>query len=153
MLPYYNPYHNLVSMQATISQFESELAVLNNRLETQDLETQKANSKFEFSVSENEKVKKNFELEKKAWADEKASLVTRAETAEASLAEATTELSNLKRQISQMVSAIFGKLLYITLNIIIFSLMIIVIFISGSLYVCEHRPQEHQPQAEHADQT
>ena len=56
-------------------------------------------------------MKKKFEAEKKIWADEKASLVTRAETAEASLAEATTELSDLKRQISQMVSAIFGKLL------------------------------------------
>ena len=115
MLPYYNPYHNLVSMQATISQFESELAVLKSRLETQ-----KANSKFEFSVSENEKLKKKFESEKKVWADEKASLVTRAETAEASLAEATTKLSDLKRQISQMVSAIFGKLLCKTSNIVIF---------------------------------
>ena len=99
-------------MEAAISQFESELAALKSRLETQELETQKANSKFEFSVSENEKLKKNFESEKKIWADEKASLVTRAETAEASLAEATTELSNLKQQISQMVSAIFGKLLW-----------------------------------------
>ena len=54
MLPYRDPYHNLVSMQATISQFESELAVLKSRLETQELETQQANSKFEFSVSENE---------------------------------------------------------------------------------------------------
>ena len=42
MLPY-NPYHNLVSMQAAISQFESELAALKSRLETQELETQKAN--------------------------------------------------------------------------------------------------------------
>ena len=82
-------------MQAAISQFESELAALKSRLETQELEMQKANSKFEFSVSENEKLKKNFESERKTWADEKASLVTRAETAEASLAEATTELSNL----------------------------------------------------------
>ena len=93
MLPYYNPYHNLVSMQATISQFGLELAILKSRLETQELETQKANSKFEFIVSENEKLKKNFESEKKVWDDEKASLVTRAETTEASLAEATTELS------------------------------------------------------------
>ena len=97
-------------LQTSISHFESELAALKSRLETQELETQKANSKFEFSVSENEKLKKNFESEKKTWADEKASLVTGAETAEASLAEATTELSDLKRQISQMVSAIFGKL-------------------------------------------
>ena len=111
MLPDRDPYHNLVSMQATISQFESELADLKSQLKTQELETQKANSKFEFSVSEQEKLKKNFEAEKKIWAHEKASPVTRAETAEASLAEATTELFVLKRQISQMVSAIFGKLL------------------------------------------
>ena len=58
MLPYYDPYHNLVSTHATISQFESELAVLKSHLETQELETQKANFKFEFSVSENEKLKK-----------------------------------------------------------------------------------------------
>ena len=67
-----------------------------------------------------EKLKKNFDSEKKAWVDERASLVARAETAEASLAEATTELSDLKRQISQMVSAIFGKLLCKTSNIVIF---------------------------------
>ena len=120
MLSYHDSYRNLVPIQATTSQFESELTVLKSRLKTQELETQKANSKFEFSVSENEKLKKNVESEKKIWADEKASLVTRAETAEASLAEATTELSDLKRQISQMVSAIFGKLLCKTSNIVIF---------------------------------
>ena len=118
MLPYYNSYHNLVSMQAAISQFESELVILKSRLETQELETQKVNSKSEFSVSENEKPKKNFESKKKTWADEKASLVTLAETAEASLAEETTELSDLKRQISQMVSAIFGKLSCKTSNLV-----------------------------------
>ena len=96
-------------IQVTISQFESEIADLKSQLKLQELETQKANSKFEFSISEQEKLKKNFESEKKAWVDERASLVARAETAEASLAEATTELSDLKRQISQMVSAIFGK--------------------------------------------
>ena len=96
MLPYYNPYHTLVSMQAAISQFESELAALKSRLKTQELETQKANSKFEFSVSENEKLKKNFESEKKTWADEKASLVTQAETAETSLAETKNRVVRLK---------------------------------------------------------
>ena len=127
-------------MQATISQFESEIADLKSRLTAQEHEIQQANSKFEFSISEQEKLKKNFESEKKIYADEKASLVTRAETAEASLAETTTELSNLKRQISQMVSAIFGKLLYKTSNIVNLRLMTIVIVISGSLYTCERRP-------------
>ena len=116
MLSYQDSYHNLMSMQATVSQFEAEIADLKSQLKTQELEAQKANSKFEFSVSEQEKLKKNFESEKKAWVDERASLVTRVETAEASLAEATKELSDLKRHISQMVSAIFGKPL---INIVI----------------------------------
>ena len=96
-------------MQAIISQFVSEVVDLKNRVAAQETETQKANSKFECSVSEQEKLKQNFESEKKIWADEKAALVTRAETAEASLAEATAELSDLKRQISRMVSVIFGE--------------------------------------------
>ena len=97
-------------MQATISKFESEIADLKNRLATQESEIEKANSKFEFSVSEQEKLKKIFESEKKIWTDEKAGLLTRAKTAEASLANATAELTGLQRQISRMVSAIFGKL-------------------------------------------
>jgi predicted nucleic acid-binding Zn-ribbon protein len=142
MLSFNNPDYNPALMQATISQFESEIADLKNRLEAQESEIQKANSKFEFSVSEQEKLKKGFEAEKKAWADEKASLVTRAEKAEASLAEATAELSGLKRQISQMVSAIFGKLLVQTLNTANLLVMTISIVTSGSPDACEHRPQE-----------
>ena len=53
------------------------MADLKSRLAAQELEIQKANSKFEFSVAEQEKLKKNFEAEKKIWADEKTSLVTR----------------------------------------------------------------------------
>ena len=57
----------------------------------------------------NKKLKKEFETEKKAWADEKTALINRAEKAEAALEEATGELSGLKRQVSQMVSGTFGK--------------------------------------------
>ena len=95
--------------QATTTQLPSELSELKNRLEAQETETQKANSKFEFSVAEQEKLKSEFEVEKKAWAKEKIALTQRAETAETALEEVTTELSNLKRHVSQMVSAIFGK--------------------------------------------
>ena len=109
ILHYDNPDFDPVFVQATTSQLESEVSDLKNRLEAQETETQRANSKFEFSVSEQEKLKKGFEVEKKAWADEKISLTNRAEKAEAALAEATIELSGLKRHISQMVSAIFGK--------------------------------------------
>ena len=110
-MPHENPDFDPVFVQATTSQFESEISDLKNRLEAQEIETQKANSKFEFSVSEQEKLKKGFEVEKKTWADEKIALINRAEKVEAALAEATAELSGLKRHISQMVSAIFGKLL------------------------------------------
>ena len=122
-------------MLVMISQFESEIVDLKNRVAAQETETQKANSKFEFSVFEQEKLKQNFESEKKIWADEKAALVTRVETAEASLAEATAELSDLKRQISRMVSAIFGKLFIQTLNISNFLSMITSIVASSSPYV------------------
>ena len=82
---------------------------MKNLLEEQETETQRANSKFEFSISEQEKLKKDFEMEKKAWAGEKIALINRAEKAEAALGEATVELSGLKRHVSQMFSAIFGK--------------------------------------------
>ena len=98
-----------VFVQATTSQLESELSDLKNHLEAQEMETERSNSKFEFSISEQEKLKKDFEMEKEACADEKIALINRAEKAEAALEEATAELSGLKRHVSQMVSAIFGK--------------------------------------------
>ena len=54
-------------------------------------------------------MKKNFEAERKTWAEEKATLVSWAEQAEKALTERTAELSGLKRHVSQMVAAIFGK--------------------------------------------
>ena len=57
-MPHENPDFDPVFVQATNSQFESEISDLKNRLEAQEIETQKANSKFEFSVSEQEKLKK-----------------------------------------------------------------------------------------------
>ena len=94
-------------VQAACKKLESEISDLKNCLKTQESETQKANSKFEVSVSAQEKLKKKFEAERKAWADEKTALLSRAEQAEAAL---TAELSVLKRHVSQMVAAIFGKL-------------------------------------------
>ena len=96
-------------VQAACKKFESEISKLKNRLKTQETETRKANAKFEFSVAAQEKLKKKFETERKTWAEEKAALVSRAEQAEAALTERTAELSGLKRHVSQMVAAIFGK--------------------------------------------
>ena len=96
-------------MQAAGKKFESDLADLKSRLKTQEMETRKANAKFVSSIAAQEKLKTEFDAERKAWAEEKAALVTRAEQAEKALTEKTAELSGLKRQVSQMVAAIFGK--------------------------------------------
>ena len=92
-----------------MSQLETEVTNLKSRLESQETELQKADTIFKFSISEQEKMKKEFETEKKGWADKKIALISRAEKAEAALEEATDELAGLKRHVSQMVSAIFGK--------------------------------------------
>ena len=98
-------------VQAVCKKFESEISELKNRLKTQETKNRKANAKFEFSVAAQEKLKKKFETERKTWAEEKTALLSRAEQAEAAVTERTAELSGLKRHVSQMVSAIFGKLL------------------------------------------
>ena len=96
-------------MQVTTSQLQIEIADLRNRLQAQDSETQRANSKFEFSVSEQEKLKADFEAERKTWADEKNALTQRVDNSEAALEKATNEWSGLKRHVTQMFTTIFGK--------------------------------------------
>ena len=96
-------------VQAVCKKFESEISELKNRLKTQETETRKANAKFEFSVAAQEKLKRKFETERKTWAEVKTALLSRAEQAKAALTERTAELSGLKRHVSQMVAAIFGK--------------------------------------------
>ena len=83
------------------------MANLKTRLELQEAETRKADSKFKFSLDEAEKLKTGFDAERAAWAEEKTALVQRAENAEASLQEVTTELTGLKRHITQMTAVIF----------------------------------------------
>ena len=102
-------YDNPEIVQAACKKFEADISELKNRLKTQETETRKANAKFVSSIAAQEKLKKNFEAERKTWAEEKAALVSRAEQAEAALTEKTVELSGLKRHVSQMVAAIFGK--------------------------------------------
>ena len=98
-----------VRVQDATAQLESQLADATTRLENQESETQKADSKFQFSLAETEKLKTSFHAERTAWAEEKTALTQRAEKAEAALQEVTTELTGLIHRISQMVSAIFGE--------------------------------------------
>ncbi|XBH57149.1 hypothetical protein VPH35_078812 [Triticum aestivum] len=94
--------------EAVGKKLEADLANLKSRLKMQEMETRKANAKFVSSIATQEKLKTEFDAERKAWVEEKAALVTRAEQAEKTLAEKTAELSGLKRQVSQMVAAILG---------------------------------------------
>ena len=96
-------------MQAAGKKFEADISDLKTRLKTQETETRKANAKFVSSIAAQEKLKTDFDAERRAWAEEKAALVSRAELAEKALSERTVELSGLKRHVSQMVAAIFGK--------------------------------------------
>ena len=102
-------YYNPEIVQAACKKLEADISDLKTRLRTQETETRKANAKFVSSIAAQEKLKKKFEAERKTWAEEKAALVSRAEQAEKSLTERTAELSGLKRHVSQMVAAIFGK--------------------------------------------
>ena len=96
-------------MQDALSLTESQLVDVKNRLEHQEAETRKADSKFKFSLDENEKLKAIFATERAVWEEEKASLLQKAEAAESSLRETNAELNGLKCHISQMTSSIFGK--------------------------------------------
>ena len=96
-------------VQDATAQLQAQLADAKTWLEHQESETQKADSKFKFSLAETEKLKTSFDTERTAWAEEKAALIQWVEKAKASLQEITTELTGLKRRISQMISAIFSK--------------------------------------------
>ena len=96
-------------IQDTTAHLQWQLADAKSRLEHQESETQKADSKFKFSLDETEKLKTSFDAERTTWAKQKAALTQRAEKAEADLQEVTTELTGLKHRVSQMVSAIFGE--------------------------------------------
>ena len=125
-------YYNPEIVQAACKKFEADISELKNRMKTQETETRKANAKFESSVAAQDKLKKKFETERKTWAVENAALVSRAEQAEAALTEKTAELSGLKRHVSQMVAAIFGKS-FCRLSTSLHSLCLIIPIITSGL--------------------
>ena len=79
---------------------DSQLADAKTRLASQETEINNTESKLQLSLSEAEKLKASFDVEKKSRADEKTLLTQRAETAEAALKEVTAELTGLKSRVS-----------------------------------------------------
>ena len=96
--------------QNALSELNSQLIDTKTRLANRESEIKSFTSQLQISLSETEKLKTNFVVKEKTWADEKILLTRRAETAETTLKEISTELNGLKGQVSQMVAAIFGKL-------------------------------------------
>ena len=89
-----------------------QLTDAKTRLANQEAEIKSADSKLQLSLAETENLKTSLTVKKKTWAEEKTLLTQRVEKAEAALEEVTTELTGLKDQVSQMVSAIFVSHLY-----------------------------------------
>ena len=56
-----------VPIQDTTTQLQSELADMKTQLEVQESKTQKADSKFKFSLEETGKLKTVFDAERTAW--------------------------------------------------------------------------------------
>ena len=96
-------------MQNALSELNSQLTDAKTRLASQEAEIKFANSKLQISLSETENLKTSFAAKKKTWEEEKTLLTQRAEKAETTLKEISTELNGLKGRVSQMVAAIFGK--------------------------------------------
>ena len=73
---------NSVFVQDATAELQLQLADAKTRLENQESETQKADSKFQFSVAEMEKLETSFEAKRNVWAEEKTALMQWAEKAE-----------------------------------------------------------------------
>ena len=95
-------------MQNALSELSSQLTDVKTQLADQEAEIKSADSKLQLSLAETEQLRTSLAAKKKTWAEEKTLLTERAEKAEATLEEVTTELTGLKDRVSQMVSAIFG---------------------------------------------
>jgi len=61
----------LCFMQAATAEPESQLNDAKTRLANQESKTRKAESKFQFSIAESEKLKTSFEAEKGTWAEKR----------------------------------------------------------------------------------
>ncbi|XBI16278.1 hypothetical protein VPH35_058567 [Triticum aestivum] len=69
---YISQVHKSRDAEAAGKKLEADLADLKNRLKMQEMETRKANAKFVSSIAAQEKLKTEFDAERKAWAEEKA---------------------------------------------------------------------------------
>ena len=96
-------------MQAEQSKKESQTADLQENIKSQQVETSKSKEELTSALAAMEKLKESFKSERAVCDTEKATLLKRAEDAEAALNPVAEELTGLKRQINAMTTAVFGK--------------------------------------------
>jgi chromosome segregation ATPase len=89
---------------------ESEMTRLKDYLASQQTARSEAEDKYRTAVEELEKTQVDFALFKKNTESDQAAMTKRAEDAEGRLTVVSEELQTLKRHISRMTSAVFGKL-------------------------------------------
>lgn len=88
---------------------DSNLVGLKKNFESEQAGRSKAEASLESSLKELEKIKADFESERSAFETEKVALLKRSQDAEDQLKPVAEELTSLKRHISMMTEAIFGK--------------------------------------------
>ena len=99
-----------------MSQKESQITNLQENIKSQQAETSKAKEELTGPLAPMEQLKEGFKGERGGWDAEKATLLKRAEDAEAALKPVAEELTGLKRQINAMTTAVFGKYPYVKLQ-------------------------------------
>ena len=98
-----------LSLQDNLTKKDSQITDLQENIKSQQVETSKAKDESKSALTSMEQLKDGFKNERASWETEKATLLKRAENAEAALKPVAEELSDLKRQINAMTSAVFGK--------------------------------------------
>jgi chromosome segregation ATPase len=96
-------------IQDNLEAAESELTSLRGNLASQQTARSEAENKWRIAIEELEKMQVEFALFRKTAETEQAALTKRADDAEGRLKLVSEELQTLKRHISRMTSAIFGK--------------------------------------------
>ena len=87
----------------------AEVTELRNRLAVAETTSSKAKDDLALSLTNAEKLKKDFEAERSVWEVQRNALEKRAKDAEEALNPVTQELTSLRQQIELMTSAIFGE--------------------------------------------
>ena len=83
-------------MQTELNSKESQVADLQENIKSQQAATTKAKDELISALATMEKIKESFKVEQARWKTEKATLLKRAENAEAALEPVSSELAGLK---------------------------------------------------------